>query len=140
LVGKLSKPQKDVLYRFIGRKYEEQGKKWLRKRRFKIVWGSRKPHNDPYDVEAIKDGMKWIIEIKGGVEPSVNVANLERMYEQRDANMLGLLFVRKREPFYLFELPKIRVAGQKDSIRKGKKMESIAGRKSWKLRKRSSNP
>lgn len=123
----LSKKQREVLFGKKGTQYERQGVRWLKRRGFKPLHEFKGPHGDYFDVEGQFKGKRWMIEIKGGGKPKIRIANLTRMYETRSVDKLGILFVLEKEPYMLFELSKMSLAGLLSSKTKGKAVERRAG-------------
>ena len=79
--------------------------------------------------------MVWLFEVKYGAEPSVTIRNLVRMYNERGAQKLGIIFVPLKGILLLFEMNKASYAGLKASETKGKLAERRAGLKAARTRK-----
>lgn len=127
--------QDEVIHGHIGLKGEQIAERWLKTRGFSIIESHTKhPHAGPYDIKAQKSGMVWLFEVKYGTKPPVAIQNLVRMYNERGAQKLGILFVPLKGIPLLFEMNKMSYAGLKASKTKGKAKERVAGLKAAKKR------
>ncbi len=124
-----------------GTEAEMKVTQWLRKRGYHIrYWHEGKKSNLPYDILAIKGNERWIIDVKTGNKPSVNISNIEKILNDRKLkryNKIGLALVSDKYPWpYLFEYKKMSQDGFKASLTKKR---SAAGRKAAETRKSKKN-
>lgn len=92
--------------------------RWLKSQGYTILDSHRgKLSPKPYDIMAAKAGERWIIDVKTGKKPGVNIDSIEKMLRVRGFKHIGLAFVRGRHVdsanVYLFELNKQSLAGHK---------------------------
>jgi Holliday junction resolvase-like predicted endonuclease len=113
---KLTKKQKEVGK--TGLSAEIKTKNWLKSHGFKIIESFNKPHANHFDIKAQKGKDKWVIEVKTGENPSVNIENFLKMLKERGYRKIGLAIVAKND-VHLLEYKKM----------------SLAGRKAWKTRR-----
>jgi len=117
-----------------GTKAEELVKNWLEKRNYRIdYWHKNKKSNKPYDIKASKGKEHWVIDVKTGLKPSVNISNIEKNLGEIGYNKIGLALVRKNI-VYLFEFKKMSDAGRKAALTKKYKN---AGKESWETRRQN---
>ena len=100
---------------------ERVAKEWLEERGFTIEEWFSKAHTGFYDIKASKGKEKWIIEVKTGLNPKLNVNNLLKMTDEKNINKIGLAIVAKEEVI-LLEIGK----------------QQIAAMRAWKKRKAAS--
>ena len=133
MMKKLTAKQKEALGN-KGSKAEELVKMWLEKKGYKIdYWHQNRKSNKPYDIKASKGKERWVIDVKTGSKPSVNISNIEKNMREKGYNKIGLALVRDKV-VYLFEFRKMSEAGRKAAItRKAKR----AAKKSWETRRQS---
>jgi len=120
-----------------GTEAEKKVVQWLRKRGYDIRYcHERKKSNLPYDILAIKGNERWVIDVKTGNKPSVNISNIEKILNDaklKRYNKIGLALVSDKYPWpYLFEYKKMSQAGYKASLTKKRRN---AGRKAAKTRR-----
>ena len=99
-----------------GTEAEKKVVQWLRKRGYDIrYWHDGKKSNLPYDILAIKGNERWVIDVKTGNKPSVNISNIEKNLNDvklKRYNKIGLALVSDKYPWpYLFEYKKMSQAG-----------------------------
>lgn len=93
----------------IGKRGEKKAKEWLEERGFRIEEWFPKAHAGYYDIKAQKGKEKWIIEVKTGENPSINIDNFLRMLEEKGYNRIGLALVIK-DDVHLLQIKKTRIA------------------------------
>lgn len=105
----------------LGKKGEKKAKKWLEKRGFEIIEWFPHAHAGYYDIKARKGKEKWILEVKTGENPSINVPNFLRMINEKGFNRIGLAIVSS-DDVHLLEIKKTRITALKawESRRKQK--------------------
>lgn len=96
----------------LGKIGEKKVKKWLEDRGFNIDKSFSKAHAGHYDIKASKGKEKWIIEVKTGERPSLNIANFFKMMNEKGFNKIGLAIV-SNDDVHLLELKKTRIAALK---------------------------
>ncbi|MEM3641227.1 MAG: hypothetical protein QXH37_04840 [Candidatus Bathyarchaeia archaeon] len=96
-----------------GIKAEKIAKKWLEKRGFNVIEAFSRPHSGHYDIKASKDGEKWIIEVKTGKKPPLNIANFLKMINEKGFHKIGLALVVSKDKVYLLEIKKTKIAAIK---------------------------
>jgi len=89
-----------------GTEGEKRAVDWLKDNGFKDI-KKNKP-TGCWDIAARKGKEKWIIEVKSGEHPSIDLANFEKMVDQL-GNNIGLALVTE-EYVHLLEYPKRRLA------------------------------
>src|SRR3989338_11658516 len=114
---KLTKKQKEVGKN--GLSAEIRATNWLKKHGFKVDENFTKPHAGHYDIKARKGKERWIIEVKTGENPSINIENFLKMLDEKGFRKIGLAIVAKND-VHLLEYKKM----------------SLAGRKAWKTMKK----
>ncbi len=94
--------------------------RWLQRRGFEIIESFNKHHAGPYDIKARKGNNRWIIEVKSGKRPPINIENFRKMLdESRGYNKIGLAILRKNQ-VHLLEYNKMSYAGLKAAETKRK--------------------
>jgi Holliday junction resolvase-like predicted endonuclease len=96
----------------LGKLGERTVKEWLENRGFKIEEWFSKAHAGFYDIKASKGKEKWIIEVKTGLTPKLNVNNLLKMTAERNVNKIGLAIVASDEVI-LLEIGKQQIAAMR---------------------------
>jgi len=116
----LTEKQKEVPK--VGLRAERKVARWLAKHGFKDIKSFDKPHAGYFDVKARKGREKWIIEVKTGEKPQININNFVKMLKTRGYKKIGLAIVTKKD-VHLLEYNKMSLAGRKaqETIRKNKK-------------------
>jgi Holliday junction resolvase-like predicted endonuclease len=104
----------------LGKLGERKVKEWLEKRGFNIDDSFPKAHAGFYDIKASKGKEKWIIEVKTGLTPKLNVNNLLKMTEEKNINKIGLAIVANDEVI-LLQIGKQQIAAMR-AWKKRKKM------------------
>ena len=106
----------------LGKRGEKKAKKWLEERGFTIEQWYPQAHAGYYDIKARKGREKWIIEVKTGENPSINVDNFLRMIGEKGYNRIGLAIVTE-DDVHLLQIKKTKIAALKawKTRRKGKK-------------------
>ena len=114
-------------------KDEERVKIWLEKKGFEVKdWHRLKRSNKPYDIKAVKNNKRWIIEVKGGERPPIRLKNFKKMLTERNVDMVGLALVIERHP-YLLSFNKHVYSAEIASITRKRK---VAARKAVETRER----
>lgn len=113
----LTKKQREVGK--VGLVAERKTANWLKQHNFRDVEYFKKPHAGHYDIKAQKGKDKWIIEVKTGENPSVNIENFLKMLKEKGFRKIGLAIVAKND-VHLLEYKKM----------------SLAGRKAWRTRRK----
>ena len=119
-VGDQTERQRKVS--ILGKLGEQTVKEWLEKRGFKIEEWFSKAHAGFYDIKASKGKEKWIIELKTGLTPKLNVNNLLKMTGEKNINRIGLAIVTSGDVILL-----------------GIGKQQIAAMRAWKKRKTASH-
>jgi Holliday junction resolvase-like predicted endonuclease len=96
----------------LGKAGERKVMEWLVERGFKIEEYFRRGHAGHYDIKAAKGKEKWIIEVKTGENPSLNIANFLKMIEEKGYNRIGLA-IATRDDVVLLEVRKTMIAALK---------------------------
>jgi Holliday junction resolvase-like predicted endonuclease len=109
----INRTEKQERVPFIGRKGERIAKRWLEERGFKIEDSFSYAHSDYYDILASKNGEKWIIEVKTGKNPKLNVPNFLKMVDTKGFHKIGLAIVVSKNEVYLLEIKKTKIAAFK---------------------------
>ena len=106
-----------------GYKAEEKVVYWLKEHGFHDVEKNPK-RTGCWDVKARKGKDKWIIEVKTGENPPIDMVNFEKMIRMRGFTKMGLALVTK-DSVHLLEYPKSRVAAFKawDTMKKRVKQD-----------------
>ena len=86
---------------------EERVVEWLKKHRFKDVEKNHRPIGC-WDITARKGKEKWLIEVKTGEHPKIDMANFQKMLEQKGFR-IGLALVTEELDVHLLEYPKMRL-------------------------------
>ena len=110
----------------LGKLGERTAKEWLANRGFKIEELSPKAHAGFYDIKASKGKEKWIIEVKTGLTPKLNINNLLKMTAEKNINKIGLAIVASDEVI-LLEIGKQQIAAMR--AWKKRKTESLQNSK-----------
>lgn len=108
--GELTERQRNVPA--LGRRGERKAKEWLEARGFRIEEWFPKAHAGYYDIKAQKGKEKWIIEVKTGKNPSINVDNFLKMTSEKGYNRIGLALVTE-DDVHLLQIRKARIAALK---------------------------
>lgn len=117
-----------------GKKGEAKAEQWLKQHGFKILESfTGKSHAGYFDIKAKKGKAQWIIEVKTGESPQIDIRNFEKMIKERGFDKIGLALVTK-EQVHLLEYKKMTLAGYKAAETKGQKGLSKAAKKAWKTR------
>jgi len=101
---KPTEKQRKVPYK--GKKAEKQAEKWLEEHGFCDVERNPKPTGH-WDIMARKGKHKWVIEVKTGENPQINMANFEKMTKMKGFTKIGLALVT-RDYVHLLEYAKMR--------------------------------
>jgi hypothetical protein len=134
LIKKLTEKQRNVFLEGI--KGEMKVEKWLRDRGFRIIESHEgKSCAGYYDIKARKGKDKWIMEVKKGENPKINIANFEKMLNEKGFNRIGLALVTDHN-IHLLEYKKMTFAGLKATKTKRRKK---AAKKAWETRKLESS-
>jgi len=92
---------------------EEIAVNWLKDKGYRILyWHERRASNKPYDILAEKGNLRWIIDVKSGKDPSINLENFAKLLEIKNIeipeenrtftpNRIGYIFIVDGEPFLL---------------------------------------
>lgn len=96
----------------LGKRGERKAKEWLEEGGFTIEEWFPRAHAGHYDIKARKGKEKWIIEVKTGSKPSINVANFLKMTNENGVNRIGLAIVTKGD-VHLLEIKKTKIAALK---------------------------
>lgn len=106
-----------------GEKGEIEAAKWLKEHGFYSVKRNTKP-TGCWDIMARRGKDKWIIEVKTGEEPKINLSNFEKMIRMKGFTKIGLALVTEHY-VHILEYPKMRFAAFKawDTMRKEDKQE-----------------
>lgn len=104
----------------VGKRGERKAKEWLEERGFTIEEWFPRAHAGYYDIKARKGKEKWIIEVKAGKNPSIDIYNFLKMINEVGYNRIGLALVTK-DDVHLLQIKKT----------------SIAARKAWKTRRKN---
>ena len=106
----------------MGKRGEKKAKEWLEERGFIIEKWFPRAHAGYYDIKAIKGREKWIIEVKTGKNPSINIDNFLKMVNEKGYNRIGLAIVTD-DDVHLLQIKKTKIAALKAwaTRRKGKK-------------------
>ena len=101
-----------------GSKAEERAMSWLKEHKFTDVSRNPKP-TGCWDIMARKGNKNWIIEVKTGERPPINIDNFEKMINVKGIDKIGLALVTEKY-IHLLEYPKQRFAAFKawDTINK----------------------
>jgi len=102
---------KQKMARKEGEKAEKTVERWLGKHGFCHVERNSKP-TGCWDVKARKGKYNWVIEVKTGNDPNINLANFEKMTNMKGYTKIGLALVTK-DYVHLLEYPKMRWAAYK---------------------------
>jgi len=94
-----------------GAQAEEVTKAWLNEHGFQDVERNPKP-TGCWDIKARKGKRKWIIEVKTGENPKIDIANFEKMLKMKGFTKIGLALVAE-DYVHLLEYPKMRFAAFK---------------------------
>lgn len=96
----------------LGKKGEIKAKKWLEERGFAIEEWFPHAHAGYYDIKARKGKERWIIEVKTGENPSINIDNFLKMINEKGYNRIGLAIVTT-DDVHLLQIKKTRIAALK---------------------------
>jgi Holliday junction resolvase-like predicted endonuclease len=110
LKRKLAQKQRGVPA--LGKTGEKKAKEWLEDRGFIIEEWFPHAHAGYYDIKARKGQERWIIEVKTGSNPSLNITNFLKMINEKGFNRIGLAIVSKHY-VYLLEVRKTRIVALK---------------------------
>jgi hypothetical protein len=136
-LAKMTKKQLAVCE--IGKEGEKKAKRWLEKNGYKITDHHHgKSIAGCFDITATKNKKKWIIEVKNGENPTINIANFEKMVNQKGYDRIGLALVGK-DDVYLLEFNRWSLAGRKAAKTKGKRVSLTQERRLLKLGKQISD-
>lgn len=102
---------KQKMVREVGEKAEKKAARWLTQHGFSDVERNPKP-TGCWDVKARKGKFKWLIEVKTGTDPNLNLANFEKMLNMKGYTKIGVALVTK-DYVHLLEYPKMRLAAFK---------------------------
>lgn len=102
----------------VGKRGEKRAKEWLEDKGFAVDEWFPRAHAGYYDIKAKRGKEKWIIEVKTGANPSLNVANFLKMTNEKGFN-IGLALVTK-DDVYLLEIRERTLAGKKSWKKRGK--------------------
>lgn len=117
-----------------GKEGETKAEDWLRKHGFEILKSfAGKSHAGHFDIKAKKGKLQWIIEVKTGEHPKIDIRNFEKMVEEKGYSKIGLALVTGKQ-VYLLEYKKMTLAGYKAAETKGAVGLSNAAKKAWKTR------
>ena len=117
-----------------GKKGEATAEQWLTEHGFKILKSfSGKSHAGYFDIKCKRGKSRWIIEVKTGERPQIDIGNFEKMTKERGFDKIGLALVTK-EQVHLLEYKKMTLAGYKAAQAKSKDGLSKAAKKAWKTR------
>ena len=136
-----TKAQQNV-YDKAGLPEEKRAAKWLERHHWTDVWHHKRRQKGHYDIIGRRNGKGWLIDVKSGEEPAVNIENLMKMLGTKSIqypgtgcvqriHMTALIFVpkgRKATPL-LFKLSRSEYATWKASDAKGPEGEKAAGEK-----------
>ena len=106
-----------------GLKAQKKVGKWLEQHKFQNI---RPKHPGPWDFTARKGKKKYVIEVKSGDNPGINLSNFKKMLKE-PVNIIGLALVIKNE-VHLLQYKKKTLAGNRASKTKGKRVEKVAGK------------
>ena len=112
---------------------------WLERKGYNIdYWHGNKKSNLPYDILASKGEERWVIDVKTGDKPGVNISNIAKILKSaklKGYNKIGLALVVEKKPWpYLFEYRKMSEAGRNADLTRRRR---IAGKKAADTRKNS---
>jgi Holliday junction resolvase-like predicted endonuclease len=93
----------------LGKRGEKKAKEWLEERGFTVEEWFPRAHAGHYDIKARKGREKWIIEVKTGENPSINVDNFLRMIDEKGYNRIGLAIVTE-DDVHLLQIKKTKIA------------------------------
>lgn len=96
----------------LGKAGEKKVKEWLEERGFTIEEWFPRAHAGYYDIKARKGKERWIIEVKTGENPSINVPNFLKMVHEKGFNRIGLAIVTK-DDVHLLQIKKTKIAALK---------------------------
>jgi hypothetical protein len=88
MLGSLTDKQKEVS--MLGKTGERKVEDWLVGRGFTIKEWFPRAQAGYYDIKAMKNKEKWIIEMKTGTNPRLSIANFLRMFSEKGFNRVGL--------------------------------------------------
>ena len=98
---KLTKKMRQIIPR--ARRSEKQVVEWLQTHGFRDVEKNPKPTGH-WDVKGRKGKEIWIIEVKSGEKPKIDMANFEKMIEDETADVIGLALVTPRQVHLLVRM------------------------------------
>ena len=112
--------KKQLRVRPQGIQGEKEAEEWLKNHGFVDVRRNPKP-TGCWDIKAKKGKYNWIIEVKTGEKPQINMSNFEKMTKMKGFTKIGLALVTENY-VHLLEYPKMRFAAFKawDTMRKQK--------------------
>ena len=128
-MSKSKKPltEKQCKVQALGKLGEKRAKEWLEGKGFTVTNYNPKAHSGYYDIKAEKNGEKWIIEVKTGENPSLNIPNFLKMINEKGYHKVGLALVTEND-VYLLEIKKTRIAAFKAwKTRKGVQLCGLNG-------------
>ena len=96
----------------LGKRGEKKAKEWLEERGFTIEEWFPRAHAGYYDIKARRGRERWIIEVKTGENPSINVTNFLKMINEKGYNRIGLAIVTK-DDVHLLQIKKTKIAALK---------------------------
>lgn len=96
----------------LGKAGEMKVKDWLIERGFTVDEWFSKAHAGHYDIKARKGKEKWIIEVKTGKSPSINVPNLIKMIDEKGFDKIGLA-IATQDNVFLLEIKKAKISALK---------------------------
>lgn len=85
------------------RESERRVAEWLNTHGFREVERNPKPTGH-WDVKGRKGKDVWIIEVKSGDRPKIDMTNFEKMIEDETATMIGLALVTDRQVHLLVRM------------------------------------
>jgi Holliday junction resolvase-like predicted endonuclease len=91
---------------------EKIAEDWLKSKGFDVLYCHEgKASNLPYDILAQKGSEKWVIDVKTGKNPSINLESFRKLLEKKirnpktkeffKHNRIGYIFVIDEKPFLL---------------------------------------
>jgi 5'-3' exonuclease len=95
-----------------GKGGERKAKEWLEDHGFEIEEWFSHAHAGHYDIKASKGKKRWIIEVKTGDNPSINIPNFLKMLEEKGFDRIGLALVAN-DDVHLLEIRKQKIAALK---------------------------
>ena len=102
-----------------GKGGERKAKEWLEDHGFEIEEWFSHAHAGHYDIKASKGKKRWIIEVKTGDNPSINIPNFIKMLEEKGFDRIGLALVAN-DDVHLLEIKDRCIEGMENEKKTGR--------------------